>query len=197
MAIHVRTGRARVKGAGLVLGLALLGASSAARADYSYTFTLTPLSGNGAYASGTFTLEDIPNTSIALFTSVDANVYFGTGYYIVDQVIQGSNIQAAPIGIGAIFLGSNSSSLAISGTPTVTNSEIKGSVNTIIGTSTNSYYDGASFFDAILSSNSGNGSSGGAPTPEVNAALGLAIAGATVAFLRRRRGGRSGAAAAR
>ena len=41
------------------------------------------------------------------------------------------------------------------------------------------------------SSSGGGGGSGGAPAPEINAILGLALAGGTVAFLRRRRGERS------
>jgi hypothetical protein len=197
MAIHARMGGARAKSARLVLGLAFLWASCAANADDSYTFTLTPLSGNGANASGTFTLQNISNTSIALVTSVNASLYFDGDRYIFDQVLQGSNIRPSPIGVGVIFLGSGSS-LAFYGTPSVTSTEIRGAVNTIIGTTTNSYYNGASIFDAILTSTSGsgNGSSGGAPAPEVNAALGLVIAGATVVFLRRRRGSRSEAAAA-
>lgn len=35
--------------------------------------------------------------------------------------------------------------------------------------------------------NNGNGNMGGAPVPEVNALLGLALAGGAVAFLRRRK----------
>jgi hypothetical protein len=51
-------------------------------------------------------------------------------------------------------------------------------------------------FSAIYSGPSGGGGSGGAPTPEVNAGLGMLLAGASFAFLRRKRGGRHAAVAA-
>ena len=193
MASDMRMGGARLIGVAAVLGTGLLLASGVARADDRYTFTLTPLSGRGANASGTFTLGVIPNTSIALFTSVNVNLYSDGIYYTIDRVIFGSNVQNNSI--GAVFTGSGSS-LGIYGTPTVTHREISGTVNTTYAT--NEDYFGPSLFDAVLSSdsNSGGGASGGAPAPEVNAALSLAIAGATVAVLRRKRGGRSGPAAA-
>ncbi|MET3414950.1 hypothetical protein [Methylobacterium sp. 1030] len=42
-----------------------------------------------------------------------------------------------------------------------------------------------------LGGGDGGGRSGGAPSPEVNAMLGLALAGGTLAFLRRRRQGKA------
>lgn len=41
----------------------------------------------------------------------------------------------------------------------------------------------------------GGGNSGGAPSPEINAMLGLMLAGGTVAFLRRRKSGKANLAA--
>jgi hypothetical protein len=185
----------RAIGAVVVMGLGPLFVPSAARADYIYTFTLTPISGAGANASGTFTLDSIPSTSpgsFTLFTSVDAVLYAGGSNYQINQIIRGGNIKTTAMGysVSALFLGADSS-LSFSGTPTVADNAIQASVHTIYSNGSN-FVDEASFFDAILSS---DGSSGGAPTPEVNAALGVTIAGATVAFLRRKRGGRSRSAA--
>ena len=50
-----------------------------------------------------------------------------------------------------------------------------------------SYSSGGSFFEFGSEGGSGQ-TSGGAPSPEVNAGLGLLLAGGTVAFLRRKRG---------
>ncbi len=63
---------------------------------------------------------------------------------------------------------------------------------------------GTGIFQALLGSSAGGGggggggggASGGAPTPEINAGLGLILAGATFAFLRRRRDSRGEASAA-
>jgi hypothetical protein len=195
MSKYMQMGGVKAIGAVAVLGLGLLCAPSAARADYLYTFTLTPLSGTGANASGTFALDSIPSTSpgtFALFTSVDAILYTNGSNYAINQTIRGGNVKTTSLGysLSALFLGPGSS-LSFAGIPTVTNDEIAGSVVTIYSANSD-FVDEASFFDALLSS---DGSSGGAPAPEVNAALSLAIAGATVAFLRRKRGGRSGSAA--
>lgn len=51
-------------------------------------------------------------------------------------------------------------------------------------------------FSAALAPSSGGGGSGGVPSPEVNAGLGVLLAGASFAFLRRKRGTQHAATAA-
>lgn len=194
MASSMRTIGARAIGAAAVLGLGLLGAPSNAWADYSYTFTLTPLNANGANASGTFTLNSTPSATpggFALFTSINANLYSSGNSYSIDQVQGGSVLRNNGAGniVGAIFYGSGYD-LGLTGSVNINNDQITGAVGTT-SISANGSSFGSSFFDAAPSA---GGDSGGVPTPEVNAALGLMLAGATVAFLRRKRGDQFGPA---
>jgi hypothetical protein len=194
MASHMRMSGARAMSAATVLSLGLLCASSAAQADYSYSFTLTPLNTGGASASGSFTLGGPIVPSVFLFTSVNANLSLGGGSYALNSVQIGSNLNISSSSLSAIFDGPGHT-LGIFGTTIVTSNEIRGAINTTVATSS-SFSSGQSFFDATLSSGGGSGGSGGVPTPEVNAGLGIVLAGATFAFLRRKRGGRLEATAA-
>lgn len=194
MASHMRMSGARAMSAATVLSMGLLCASSAAQADYSYTFTLTPLSIGGASASGFFTLGGPIVPTVFIFTSINANLYLGGGSYALNSVQVGSNLNISSSSLSAIFDGPGHT-LGIFGPTIITNNEIRGNINTTVATS-NSFSSGQSFFDATLSSGGDSGGSGGAPSPEVNGGLGILLAGATFVFLRRKRGGRHEAVAA-
>lgn len=195
MPSYMWRGGVGASGAAVALISGLLCAASAARADARYTFTLTPPSGSGVEASGVFTLGNVPSPSFpsfVLFTSVDATYTAAGGVYGVDQVIRGSNVRTdfGGYSVSALFLGPGAS-LSFTGTPTITNGEIRGTVRTIYSNGSG-FVNETSLFDAVPSS---GGGSGGVPAPEVNAALSLALVGATLALLRRthRRCGDGGA----
>lgn len=161
--------------------IAVFGFYTPAKADDVYNFTLNSTSGSSLAASGVFTLSgaglissvsgvlDLPSYSINLTYSHPVSY------------INNSNMYAFFMSVP----GQYTNSLTITGNITSNNGNYSGLVMT-----GGSNIGGTGFFEAMLSSGSGTGggSSGGAPSPEVNTFLGLALAASTMAFLRRRRG---------
>jgi hypothetical protein len=166
-----------------LLFVAPIALTSAARADDTYNFSFTPISGSRVSASGSFTLAND-----GFITSVNALMNGGGADLVLNVSHPASYITYG--NFYAYFMNSNglnTSQLTLSGTLTSTSGGLSGVVwagGSNIGAN--------GFFDAVLSSGAGGGtsSSGGAPSPEVNAGIGILLAGATFAFLRRKRGAR-------
>lgn len=191
------------KAFGLVLSLLFTAwAPSNALADsYVYSFTLSPIDENISTASGTFSLNSNAYGSDS-FTGTPIYITYSTGGDLfAGQAVGYIQFAMYPSGLSGLFQyqALNGGSMEFGGPVTISQNEIQGTVNVRQdGYVTDAY--GSAFFDAILSSPaSGGGSSsgaGGAPTPEVNAGLGMFLAGATFVFLRRKRGSRHDRAAA-
>lgn len=195
--------RSKALAASTVLACGVLGLSSAAQADYSYTFSVTPLSGIGS-ASGAFTTNNVVSGSNALYTLTSGSYNFSLNGSNYAGTIQngGSFISFGTVSISGFGL-SPSNSLSLAGPiSSYTNSGFSGNVQTVESATPSSgpvVAFGSGFFQAFLSGSSGagggsggsGGGSGGAPSPEVNAGLSLLLAGSALVFLRRRRGGQA------
>lgn len=156
---------------------------SAAKADDIYKFNFTPTNGTLVSASGSFALAS--NGSI---TSVDATMNRGGSDLVLNVTSPISYITYG--NFYAHFMNSNgisTSQITLYGILSSTNGGYSGPV-------TAGGYNIVSngLFNAVLSSGGAGGgaNSGGAPSHEVNAGLGILLAGATVIFLRRKRGRR-------
>lgn len=163
--------------AAALLFMAPIALTSATRADDTYNFSFTPISGSRVSASGSFTLSN--DGSI---TSVNALMNRGGADLVLNVAHPASYIGYSSF--YAYFMNSNglsTSQLTLSGTLTSTSGGLSG---VVWAGGTNIAANG--LFDAVLSSGAAN--SGGAPSPRVDAVIGLLLAGATFAFLRRKRG---------
>jgi hypothetical protein len=200
-------GRAKALAATTALACGLFGASVAAHADYSYTFTISPFGVFGG-ASGAFTTNDIvsgPNsytiTSGNYTFSLNSQSYTGTvsnpGSSLFVGQLQFAGFGAAPASNSLSATGriTSYSNTGFSGTVSASASAVPAS-GPVTASST------SALFEAFLGPSSGGGGggggggSGGVPSPEVNASLGMLLAGATFVFLRRKSGSRRGPAAA-
>lgn len=188
-----------------VIAAALLVGFSSAKADDTYNFSVRTGNVNSISAFGSFT-----SNSMGTITSVAGTVTAGSFTYNVGYSPFTNTFLAGGAGSASIFAVFATTGIATSsstgGNITIysynfPSSQGAGNNNVFIGAyhQTNGIedltpgYGGAGFFEAVLASaggtTGGGSSSGGAPSPEVNAFLGLAIAGSTVAFLRRKRAG--------
>jgi len=189
-----------------VVATALLISFSPARADDTYNFSVRSGNNDSISAIGSFT-----SNSMGAITSVSGVVTAGSFTYNVGYSPFTNTFAPAGAGPASIFAVFATTGIA---TPSSTGGNITiysynftpsqgaGSNNVFIGAyhQTNGVedlrpgYGGTGFFEAVLASDGGptggGSSSGGAPSPEVNALLGLALAGGTVAFLRRKRNAR-------
>ncbi|WP_267361385.1 MULTISPECIES: PEP-CTERM sorting domain-containing protein, partial [unclassified Methylobacterium] len=175
-----------------VVALGLIGSSAANAATYS--FSLSPnsvLSGNAYSATGAFTLSGFG------VTGGNATVSFGGSTYNLGTAT-GSVVSPIPTS-SILNLSFNDAvsnvKLSVQGTVGSTSGTFSGNVISTFTTSSGSFAQTASFSGGP-SGGGGGGMSGGAPAPEVNTLFGLALAGGTFAFLRRRRNARSDQAAA-
>jgi hypothetical protein len=170
-------------------------ASTAAQADYSYTFTFAPNTPGTQFglASGAFSTGSMIGSGTTIINSGNYSYsYAGQNYSgnFSSNVSYFYDSGSFAIGNGAGFSFRASSSI------------VAPSGNFSATATINSNAQGASsygIFESVLTSSPGSGGgggSGGAPTPEVNAGLGMLIAGASFVFLRRKRGGRHEAVAA-
>lgn len=90
-----------------------------------------------------------------------------------------------------VFLGSNGGFQNYTVTDNTIRADVQITQGYIVNEEVSATASGSGLFEAILSSSSGGGGgSGGAPSPEINAGLGMLLAGASFVFLRRKRGGR-------
>lgn len=194
-----------------MVGAILLSISSAAKSDDTYNFSIKPVSGGGNISAfGSFT-----SSTLGVITSVNATATAGLFTYSLGYSPQTNTFSSAAIGnssIFAVFATAGLSGTSFTGgnitvysiNPALYQNSAD-NANVYLGAyhQTNGVEDavpvgGRGFFEAVLASGSGSGGgdAGGAPSPEVNVGLSLLLAGATVAFLRRKRGGRSDATAA-
>lgn len=171
--------------AGAVVALGLLGA--AAKADTTYNFDLQPGTvlglGNPFSAAGFFTLNGVGGV-----TGGSATLGFGGTTYTLGTT---SGLIAASI-VNLTFSSAISNvTLNLQGRAPGSSTSFSGS---LIATATTPSTRTAE--TSVFSASASSGSSGGVPTPEVNTLVGIALAGGSVAFLRRRRGNRTMKAAA-
>lgn len=159
----------------ITLVASLLISATCARADI-YSFNA---GGFGFVGSGTFeaSLTGIGNT----LQSSPAGFYnfTGTSGYIGQQFPILSGGGSINSGVGNINFSNGSTSFFVNGFAVTSDSS----------PSSFSFGGGGYLVSATNISPSGGGS-GGVPSPEVNAGLGMLLAGATFVFLRRRRGAR-------
>lgn len=181
-----------MRSAYVAVALGLLGAS-AAKADNTYSFTLTPVTtaiGSSIAATGTFSLN-----GIGVLTAGSATLTLGTSTYTLNSFTSASRVISFGTTPSIVQIGFNSTvssaALNFSGNVSGTANSFSGTLSTNAVSSSGSSSAGSGFFTAALSSApGGGGGSGGAPAPEVSGILGMALAGSTLAFLRRRRGNR-------
>lgn len=197
---------AKALAASTALACVAMMASTAAQADYSYTFTLSG-DPNIGDASGSFTTNNLPTDggyfSTGSFNLTPVNASFTLGGITYD-VNNGTTTNNSGGNFSFISSGLNAS-LSINGRMFVSNTAngMFGGPANVTETVNGRSISGQGFFATMTSSapgggggGGGGGGSGGAPTPEVNAGLGILIAGASFTFLRRKRGGRHEAVAA-
>ena len=198
--------RSKALAASTVLACGVLGLSSAAQADYSYTFSVTPLSGSIGGASGAFTTNNVVSGSNALYTLTSGSYNFSLngGNYSGSIQNGGSFISFGVASIAGFGLSPSNSLSLLGPISSYTNSGFSGIVQAVESATPGSgpvAAVGGGFFQAFLSGSPGSGGgsggsgggSGGAPSPEVNAGLSLLLAGSAFVFLRRRRGGQASA----
>lgn len=171
--------------AAVVLGFGFIGLTSVARAEDTYNFTYVSTDGSVS-ANGSFDL-----TSALTNTNVVANVIlngvsFTTGMDVGIASFVGNNLIIGAVSNFNVSTNSYANGFNVSGNVNQANNSFSGQVNSQAQYGGNTVVESSGFFEASLSSG-GSSASGGAPSPEVNAFLGLALAGGTVAFLRRRR----------
>lgn len=167
-----------------VLSIAFISLSSLARANDLYDFSLTPVTGSSVSASGAFTLSND-----GFITSVNGSMNRGGSDLILNVSHPISYITFG--NFYAYFMNSNgiaNSQITLTGKLNSSDTGYSGVVQ-VGGTN----IAGTGFFEAMLSPGTGGSSpgSGGAPSPEVNTGLGVLLAAATFAFLRRKRDGRN------
>jgi hypothetical protein len=187
--------------AAITLSCLALTASSVAHADYSYTFMITPLSGNLTAETGTFftgtLINPMTSTNINSGTfsyNVSGTTYNGglagfNGYYGSSVSPTSINVFSSVSYITTSFRSASPITYGKNGSFTA---QVFASETVSAPNSPRFEGAGTGLFEAFLSSapSGGGGGSGGAPTPEVNAGLGVLLAGASFAFLRRKRGTR-------
>lgn len=172
-----------IKFAWVALLSSVFGSVLPVHASDTYNFTLMPIQGYNFTANGTFTLSGSGDISL-----VSGSINFPT--YTISLTTSSPISYITHGNFYAYFMGSPGqymNQLTLMGNLTSSNGNYSGVVQT-------GGYNvaGTGFFEAMLSSSAeggSGGSSGGAPSPEVNTILGLAMAAGTVAFLRRRRRG--------
>ncbi|QGY02371.1 hypothetical protein MMSR116_11170 [Methylobacterium mesophilicum SR1.6/6] len=186
------------------IGAVILSLPSAARSDDTYNFSITTFDGGNISAFGSF----VSNEN-SVITSVNGTAILGSYTFSLGNVAFGNIYNSGSSGSSSMLAGFVTNGIsnpgATGGNIVIQSDTINVSQNSISGNiniqqayhQTNGVEDGyvtdiAGFFQAVLAPTGGSGSggganSGGAPSPEVNAFLGLALVGGTVAFLRRRR----------
>lgn len=178
--------RGGMRAACAVVALGFIGAS-AAKAATTYDFSLsngTVLGVGSPYtATGTFTLNGFGVTG----GSASLN-YGGSTYTLGNTGVSVISFGPTLSGVNLTFGNTASNiSLSIQGNAPTTNNTLMGTLLATVSLGGVATAENATF----SASPSSGGGSGGVPTPEVNALLGLTLAGGTVAFLRRRRGNRA------
>ena len=173
--------RGGMRVAGAVVALGLLG--TAAEADTTYSFNLQPGTvlgfGTAFSAMGSFTLNGFGG-----ITGGSANLSQGSATYSLGTA---SGTIAASI-VNLTF------SSAVSNVSLNLSGRVGGNLSGTV-TATAAANGSTTRETGVFGTSVSSGGSGGAPAPETSGILGMALAGGTFAFLRRRRVSRTRAAA--